>query len=62
MSTKGKTWRSTGNWWNDFGLKANPGIYGPMPWKRTSHKFRLQEAKERGWGCWYWVDGLEGNR
>lgn len=36
-------------WWRDFGLYINPFIYGPMPWKRTSLRYRKQEAIERGW-------------
>lgn len=41
--------RKLGWWRENFGLKQNPYIYGPMPWKRTSRKYRLQEAIERGW-------------
>ena len=42
--------RETHNWWREnFGLYDNPYIYGPMPWKRTSDKYRKQEAIERGW-------------
>ena len=35
-------------WWHDFGLKRNPYIYGPMPWKKTSDKFRRAEALASG--------------
>ena len=43
-------------WWRQFGLKKNCYVYGPMPHKRTSERWRLQEARERGWLAWYWVD------
>ena len=37
-------------WWRvNFGLYVSPMVYGPMPWKRTSYKFRREEAIERGW-------------
>ena len=36
------------NWWIDLGCKTNPYIYGPMPWKRTSKKFRRAEAIATG--------------
>ena len=37
-------------WWREnFGLYNNPYIYGPMPWKRTSHKHRKAEATQMGW-------------
>ena len=41
--------RKTHGWWLDLGLKNNPYVYGPMPWKRTSLVHRRQEAIERGW-------------
>lgn len=43
-------------WWRQFGLEKNCYVYGPMPHKRTSERWRLQEARERGWLAWYWVD------
>jgi hypothetical protein len=37
-------------WWRlNFGLYVNPLVYGPMPWKKTSHKFRREEAIANGW-------------
>lgn len=44
------------NWWSAFGLKKNPYVYGPMPWKRTSEFWRRVEARERGHLAWYWRD------
>ena len=44
------------NWWSKFGLTKNPYVYGPMPRLRTSERYRLQEARQRGWLAWYWVD------
>jgi hypothetical protein len=41
--------RPKGWWRENFGLYNNPYVYGPMPWKKTSLKARLQEAIERGW-------------
>ena len=43
------TERKNIGWWTAFGLYTNPYVYGPMPWKRTSLKWRIQEAIERGW-------------
>ena len=37
------------NWWHHLGLSANPYVYGPMPWKKTSLAARKEEAVERGW-------------
>lgn len=37
------------HWWAWLGLKANPYIYGPMPWKKTSERYRRSEAVQRGW-------------
>ena len=45
-----------GNWWSELGLKKNPYVYGPMPWKRTGDFWRRVEARERGWLAWYWTD------
>lgn len=44
------------NWWSQFDLKKNPYVYGPMPRKRTSERWRLEEARRMGWLAWYWVD------
>lgn len=44
------------NWWSQLGLKKNPYVYGPMPRKRTSERWRLEEARKMGWLAWYWVD------
>ena len=44
------------NWWSQFGLKKNPYVYGPMPHKRTSERWRLEEARKMGWLAWHWVD------
>jgi hypothetical protein len=49
-------------WWVKFGLKMNPYVYGPMPWKRTSQKFRLAEARKMGWISWNWNDGMAEER
>ena len=48
-SFKRGTQRSSYGWWLDLGIKNNPYVYGPMPWKRTALKWRIQEAIERGW-------------
>lgn len=44
------------NWWSQFGLRKNPYVYGPMPRLRTSERLRIQEARQRGWLAWYWID------
>ena len=44
------------NSWSEFGLKKNPYVYGPMPHKRTSERWRLEEARKMGWLAWHWVD------
>ena len=41
--------RASYGWWLDLGLKNNPYIVGPMPYKRTSLVWRRKEAIERGW-------------
>lgn len=41
--------RPLGWWRENFNLKHNPYIYGPMPWKHTSAAKRKAEAIERGW-------------
>lgn len=48
--------RSCEGWWHDFGLAKNPYIYGPMPHKRTSERFRIEEARRMGWVAWTWQD------
>ena len=48
MFARGRDRKSYG-WWLDLGIKNNPYIYGPMPWKKTSLTHRRQEAIERGW-------------
>ena len=48
--------RSCDGWWHDFGLAKNPYVYGPMPRKRTSERFRLEEARHRGWVAYMWQD------
>ena len=37
------------SWWVALGLKGNPYIYGPMPYKQTALVHRRREAIERGW-------------
>lgn len=37
------------SWWRAFNLITNPYIYGPMPWKRGSLKYRKEEAVSMGW-------------
>ena len=49
-------------WWHQFGLDKNPYVYGPMPYKRTSQRWRLHEARQRGWLSWYWVDDYTDER
>jgi hypothetical protein len=44
------------NWWRQFGLNKNPYVYGPMPRLRTSERYRIEEARQRGWLAWHWVD------
>lgn len=56
------TWQCGTNWWQQFGLKKNPYVYGPMPHKRTSQRWRLDEARQRGWLAWYWNDELTDQR
>ena len=48
--------RSCDGWWHDFGLAKNPYVYGPMPRKRTSERFRLEEARQPGWVAYMWQD------
>lgn len=48
MFARGRERKSYG-WWLDLGIKNNPYVYGPMPWKKTSLKHRREEAIERGW-------------
>jgi hypothetical protein len=49
-------------WWEKFGLTKNPYVYGPMPWKKTSHRARMLEARQNGWLAWIWKDGDEARR
>ena len=48
--------RSSSGWWHDFGLAKNPYVYGPMPYKRTGERYRLEEARQRGWVAFMWQD------
>ena len=48
--------RSSAGWWHDFGLTKNPYVYGPMQYKRTSERYRLEEARRMGWIEWTWQD------
>ena len=48
--------RSSAGWWKDFGLAKNPYVYGPMPYKRTGERYRLEEARQRGWVAFMWQD------
>ena len=48
--------RSRDGWWHNFGLTKNPYVYGPMPRKRTSERYRLQEARQMGWVAFMWQD------
>jgi len=50
------------NWWSQFGLKKNPYVYGPMPRLRTSERWRIEEARQRGWLAWYWNDEYTSER
>ena len=43
-------------WWHQFGLKANPYVYGPMQRLRTGRDYRMQEARRMGWMAWTWDD------
>ena len=49
-------------WWKQFGLKKNPGVYGPMPRLRTGHRYRMEEARRMGWMAWVWHDEYEEER
>jgi len=49
-------------WWKQFGLKKNPGVYGPMPRLRTGHRYRMEEARRMGWMAWTWHDEFEEER
>ena len=48
--------RSPSGWWHDFGLTKNPYVYGPMPYKRTGERYRLEEARQSGWVAFMWQD------
>lgn len=49
-------------WWKQFGLDSNPYVYGPMPRKRTSQIYRMQEARRMGWMSWIWDDEYKEQR
>ena len=49
-------------WWKKFGLKKNPGVYGPMPRLRTGRRYRMEEARRMGWMAWTWHDEYEEER
>ena len=50
-------------WWKQFGLKKNPGVYGPMPRLRTGRlRYRMEEARRMGWMAWTWHDEYEEER
>ena len=49
-------------WWKEFGLKKNPGVYGPMPRLRTGRRYRMEEARRMGWMAWTWHDEYEEER
>ena len=54
--------RTSQGWWHEFGLDRNPGVYGPMPHKRTSLRYRLEEARRMGWMEWTWDDEYKEER
>lgn len=54
--------RSSSGWWHDFGLTKNPYVYGPMPYKRTGERYRLEEARQRGWVAFMWQDEYTNER
>ena len=54
--------KSKSNWWSELGLKTNPYVYGPMPWKRTSLRASMLEARQTGKLAWVWKDGQEARR
>ena len=49
-------------WWKEFGLKKNSYIYGPMPRMRTSERYRMEEARRKGYMAWTWHDEYEEER
>ena len=49
-------------WYWKFGLKSNPYVYGPMPARRTSKPYRMEEARRMGWMVFMWNDGLKEDR
>ena len=48
--------RPLSGWWHVFGLTKNPYVYGPMPYKRTGERYRLEEARQMGWVAFMWQD------
>ena len=48
--------RSSAGWWKDLGLFKNPYVSGPMQYKRTGERYRLEEARWMGWVAWTWQD------
>ena len=50
------------SWWKQFGLDKNPYVYGPMPWKRTGERYRMEEARRMGWMLWTWDDEYQAER
>ena len=49
-------------WWLAFGLTSNPYVYGPMPRMRTGLRYRMEEARRRGWMAWTWTDEYAAER
>ena len=49
-------------WWLSFGLPSNPYVYGPMPRMRTGLRYRMEEARRRGWMAWTWTDEYAAER
>jgi hypothetical protein len=45
-----------------FGLTSNPYVYGPMPRMRTGLRYRMEEARRRGWMAWTWADEYAAER
>ena len=49
-------------WWLAFGPDRNPYFYGPMPRLRTSTRYRIEEARRKGWIAWTWSDEYKEER
>ena len=45
-----------------FGLPSNPYVDGPMPRMRTGLRYRMEEARRRGWMAWTWSDEYSAER